>query len=119
MKFPNGFKSPIKYEVYIEKFERGIWNRAVLNRKGDDFCGTLRNPVEPWYDLFSKFQKRGCPYPPGYVETFKNLKVAGAPENIPATFIGKYRIMMKYTFIEKTGGSYTDCSSLSIEVADV
>lgn len=111
-------KSPVKYEVYIEKFERGQWHRAVLNRKGDDFCGTLQNPVEPWYGLFSHFQKRDCPYPPGHVESFKNLKVAGAPDVIPFTFIGKYRCTMKLTFNEDNGGEYTDCSSLMMEVAD-
>lgn len=111
-------KSPVKYEVYLEKFNRGKWEVAILNRKGDDFCALIQNPMEPWYDFFSKFKHKYCPFPPGHVETFKNQKMAAAPEFIPRNFIGKYRCTVKYIFPEDNG-EQTDCCSLIMEVVEV
>jgi hypothetical protein len=34
LKFPGGLKSPVNYEIFLEKFERGGWHKHVLDRKG-------------------------------------------------------------------------------------
>jgi hypothetical protein len=74
--------------------------------------------VEPWYGLFSLFEKKNCPFPVGHVEYINNEKIAGAPEFIPYTLIGKYRCTMKLTF-EEDKGPHTDCATLALEVMDV
>lgn len=118
LKFPKGFKSPIKYEVYVERFKRSKWHREIINRKGDDFCTVIQNPVEPWYGFFSNFKKKECPFPPGHVETFENERLAGVPEFIPYNLIGKYRFVMNFT-LDTGNGEISDCNRLSCELVDM
>lgn len=113
-KFIGEMKSPMKFAVGLEKFERGKWHTAILNRNVDDLCASLQNPSEPWYDFFSNFKKKDCPFPAGHVETFENQKIKGIPEYIPYNFIGKYRATVKFFFPKQT-----DCAALMFEVMDV
>jgi hypothetical protein len=77
LKFHGEVKSPLKFSVIIEKFDRGQWHTSVLNRKVDDLCASLQNPFEPWHGFFSKFKKKNCPYPAGHVEVFGKEKYPG------------------------------------------
>lgn len=110
-------KSPVQYEVFVEKFTRGKWHKEIVNRKGEDFCAVIQNPAEPWYKLFKVFKKKECPFPPGHVEILKNEKLISNADFIPFTFIGKYRFTMKFGFVTDEG-EVVDCTRLLVDVAE-
>lgn len=115
-KFLKEVKSPWKCKIFIEKFDRGQWNIAIINRKVDDICPSLQNPSEPWYDFFSKFHQKNCPFAAGHVETFKNYSVH-TPDYIPRNFMGQYRATTSFEF-EIDGKVHHDCVRLSLEIID-
>jgi hypothetical protein len=117
--FPSGLKSPVFYEVYVEKFIRGNWHKEILDRKGDDFCLTIQSPSEPWFALTSMFTQKTCPFQAGHVEKFDHVKIGNAPVYLPYIMIGKYRCTMKFTSVQSNGRNHTDCSTLKFEVVDV
>lgn len=118
LRFLKEMRSPLKYSLVLEKFDRGQWHVSILNRKGNDLCPTVQSPSEPWYDFFSKFEKKECPWPAGHVEKFNMLKVANAPDLIPFTFIGKYRATMIFEF-QENDGVHLDCAMLPLEIMNV
>lgn len=82
----------------MEKFDRGQWNTAIIDRRVPDFCAEIQNPAMPWYFLTSQFQHKQCPFPAGHVEVFTKGKVYVVPEEAPTTLVGKYRLIMVSTF---------------------
>lgn len=87
-----------------------------MNRKVDDICPTLQSPMEPWYDFFSKFKKKNCPFPAGHVETFSNYSVH-VPDYLPRNIMGRYRATTSFEFVVD-GKVHFDCVRLSLEIID-
>lgn len=49
---------------------RGEWIVDVLNRREEDMCSKLRNPIEPLY--YYTYNQQACPIKPG-VRKYRNL----------------------------------------------
>lgn len=54
-------KWPMKF--YTMRLVEGNWVSAPFQRKVDDFCKSIHNPIEVWYFIFKQF--RGCPIKKG------------------------------------------------------
>lgn len=98
MKFLREVKSPWLIHVYMEKFDRGQWNVALIDRQVSDMCQELQNPAMPWYFLTSLYKKKDCPYPAGHIETIVNGTVGELPDGVDRSLFGKYRFIGKSTF---------------------
>lgn len=65
IKFLKQVKSPWKSGVFLERFDRGKWNIEAINKKNADFCVSMRNPLEPFYYITSRYLPQKCPIPAG------------------------------------------------------
>jgi hypothetical protein len=54
---------PVPLHVYAERFERGQWNVMYYDTKRTDFCKSMKDPTEVWYDIMK--DKKGCPLKAG------------------------------------------------------
>lgn len=57
------FKRGIKGRVYAEQFVRGKWVFSMINRKIPDWCDSMANPLEAWYDFYKEYPR--CPLKAG------------------------------------------------------
>jgi hypothetical protein len=64
-KFLKTVKSPWKWIIFTEKFERNQWNVEAFNRVIPDFCQVIQNQNEPWHFVTKNFKHKNCPFPAG------------------------------------------------------
>lgn len=76
LKFLKQVKSPWKSGVFVERFHRGKWNIEAFNKKNEDFCVSLRNPLEPFYYITSRYISQKCPIPAGVRFRIASLETA-------------------------------------------
>lgn len=57
--------SPWKSVLLTERFVRGQWVLETFQKKIDDFCAVIQDPLAPWYKITSKFEPKHCPFPKG------------------------------------------------------
>lgn len=118
IKITRPIESPWKTHMYVEKFDRGKWNIALLDRKIADFCKSIQNPVELWYRFTSKLQHNSCPFHVGDEEDFDNKPVTKLPDYFSRTLIGKYRFHFRM-FIPDGNIIRNECIRIGFEIMEV
>lgn len=91
--------------VFVERFDRGEWNQAFIDRTYQDLCLSFKNPLDPMYLHLSQIGHE-CPFPVGYVKNFDHGKILQIPSGFPDNAEGKYRLTVEFTTItgsEKRG----------------
>lgn len=63
IKILKNVESPVPLRIYAERFDRNQWNVMYYDTKRLDFCTSLRNPTEIWYQKLKN--QKGCPLKPG------------------------------------------------------
>jgi hypothetical protein len=63
IKFNADVKAPWKSRVINQKFIQNEWVMQAYDRKFEDFCSSIHNPMEPWYNSLKHVPK--CPYKKG------------------------------------------------------
>lgn len=56
-------QSPWEAHLITEKYDRGQWLMQAINRKYPDICVSLKNPLEPFYEVTKNLP--GCPMKAG------------------------------------------------------
>ncbi|XP_055611663.1 uncharacterized protein LOC129758224 [Uranotaenia lowii] len=109
------FNVPMKIYYYTKKLERGAWNRGLLSRLVPDFCATMNNPVEPWYNVTRHLPP--CPFKAGQEIVLDKMMVGKVWETIPPNFIGEWRF---YTEMTTTRGALpeTECKLMEVSVVE-
>lgn len=51
-KFNKDLRAPWVYIIYTERFDRGEWSVYALNKRIENFCAEMHDPLEPWYGIF-------------------------------------------------------------------
>jgi hypothetical protein len=59
MKVLREINEGLPVHIYAERFERDQWHVMYFNQKRPDFCASLKNPSEVWYNKLKN--KKGCP----------------------------------------------------------
>lgn len=85
------FTNGVKAGGYCEQFLRGGWVVSPLSRKIDNFCTTINNPSEPWYDVMKHRDHENCPLSVGSKMYVDEYKIDFGYMNFPFTFIGKLK----------------------------
>lgn len=57
-------KSPFVFRITSQRLTRGQWVSGEINRVINDFCVTMRSPVDAVYTI-TKHLKNKCPFKPG------------------------------------------------------
>lgn len=114
----NRINSPWRSYYYIEKFDRGQWNRALIDRRIPDFCKGIANENEPWYMFTSHWKQQKCPYEAGWSQTFEHEEWGKLSPLVTYSFIGKYRTTFFSYIKDDKGVEQTDCVRNQFEVAD-
>ena len=118
MKAINTVNAPWKSYYFIEKFDRGQWNRALIDRKIPDFCNGFSNKNEPWFMFTSHFTTKTCPFKAGMVQNFDREEWGKISPLITYSFIGKYRTTFFSYLKDDKGIEQTDCLRSQFEIAD-
>jgi len=62
-KFTKPVVGPWPMHIFAEHYVQGQWLVQAYDRHYKDFCGSIKNPVEPWYYATKNLQ--GCPISAG------------------------------------------------------
>lgn len=63
VQFLKEVKSPFIVKTYAEQYVRQKWVVAMFDRKIPDFCSSMKNPAEFWYNILK--EQPGCPIQEG------------------------------------------------------
>jgi hypothetical protein len=83
------FVDGVKAGGYCEQFVRGQWVVSPLARRIEDFCATINNPSEPWYELMKHRDHETCPLSVGSKMYVDEYEINFGYMYFPHTFIGK------------------------------
>lgn len=103
--------------VYLERFDRGKWNQAFVDRNYPDLCQSFKNPLDPLYTQVWQLGKE-CPYPAGYVQKFEQGEVIQMPPGFPKSAEGRYRLTAEFTVFDGSE-KYEECVQAVADVVDV
>ncbi|XP_055602099.1 uncharacterized protein LOC129750922 [Uranotaenia lowii] len=110
------FNAPMKIFYYTKKLERGSWTRGIFSRLVPDFCATMNNPLELWYNV-TRFLPP-CPIKAGQEIVLDNLKVGTVLEVVPPNLLGEWRI---YNEMTTTRGliPQSECKLIEFSVVEI
>jgi hypothetical protein len=63
VKILRDIESPLPVHVFAERFERGQWIVMYYDTKRADFCKSMKDSSEIWYDIMKDM--KGCPLKAG------------------------------------------------------
>lgn len=109
-------ESPWKTHIYIEKYERGKWHIAIVDKKVNDFCQSIQDPKQIWYRFTSRLKHKNCPFEAGYVEAFENLKVGKLPDYFSYALLGRYRSTWSFDLPDGSGKLQNQCVRIGFEI---
>jgi hypothetical protein len=84
VKMLKDIKGILPIHIFAERFERGQWVVMYYDTKRPNFCKSLKDPVEIWYEAAKDL--KGCPLKPGVRSFVKN------GENSVSEFLGRMEI---------------------------
>lgn len=117
LRFLKEVKSPWQARLTVEKFDRNEWNVLGLDRKVFDLCLDLQSPSNPLYTFFKQFKKKSCPFPAGHIEKFENGEVTQIPSSVPASYEGRFRILLRFEY-RTVKGLQVDCTNVNFDLVD-
>jgi hypothetical protein len=82
--------SPMPAGGFCEQFLRGKWVPTPLSRKIDDFCATLNNPMEPWYEIMKDRDHEKCPLTVGSKMYLREKAIDFSKMYFPPNFAGRF-----------------------------
>jgi hypothetical protein len=83
-----------------------------------DLCGDMQLPSNPLYSFFKQFKKKSCPFPEGHVEIFDHGEICQVPDNLPASYEGRFRIKLQFSYPEALGTN-VDCTIVNFDLVDM
>jgi len=102
---------------YMEKYDRGKWFTALVDRTIPDFCKVITDKNAPWKMIIDHLHRPECPYKENSIDTFDmKLIDSSLPSYYTFSMTGKYRVTFKSTFIDTDGQPYEECQKLSFEI---
>jgi hypothetical protein len=103
---------------YIEKYDRGQWHMAIMDRVIPDFCKVMADKKAPWSVFMNHVKQKQCPIQAGFEQKFDMELVIESklPDYFGYTMIGRYRMFAVSHFIETDGTVFEECLKLSFEI---
>lgn len=103
--------------VFLERFDRGEWNQAFIDRTYPDLCKSFKNPLDPVYSQLWQLGKE-CPFPAGYEQKFEHGEVIQLPPGFPKDAEGRYRLTAEFTFFDGSKKS-VECIQAVGDIVDL
>jgi hypothetical protein len=120
LKIYNGINPPWKMHYFIEKYDRGKWFTALVNREVADFCEVISDKKAPWYFISSHLKQPNCPFEKNTGESFDmELVKSILPSYYTYAMTGKYRVTFVSSFVGEDAQPYEECWKLSFEMLPV
>ncbi|KAG5676223.1 hypothetical protein PVAND_006072 [Polypedilum vanderplanki] len=111
-------KKPWKMHYYIERFDRGSWHMAIMDRVIPDFCKVMADPKAPWSVFVNHLRQKQCPFEEGYEQKFdmEYVKESILPEYYGLGMMGQYRVFCVSHFLEQDGNIFEECLKLTFDI---
>ncbi|XP_037938346.1 uncharacterized protein LOC119675246 [Teleopsis dalmanni] len=100
---------PIRVELELLRWQHGQWVETSISIRRNDFCKSVFDPTEIWYDYMNNLAKndRDCPPKKGKAYLLKNVLNRVIVKNVPmAAFPGQYKAIMHLI-----SGNFSTCIS--------
>jgi hypothetical protein len=106
---------------FIEKYDRGQWHTAMINRQIPDFCKVMGDPKAAWAVFMNHVKHKECPIEAGYEQTFdmEYVKEAELPDSVGFAMMGRYRTMVISTYVDEDEKVFEECLKLTFEIVSL